>query len=450
MSRKIHHGSNGSYKTSGALNDDLMNAVSSGRTVISNVRGLEDKDAIIRTWYLLQPLSKRILWRFFPEKAPLFEFDLIYLDTEDKDYGEENLEKMRRFAEWAPEGAFIIFDEVDEIYDPQLFTASYLKNYDYPPVISEETGEIIKTSKQASIEAGRFATLKVAFSKHRHMNWDMIFTCTSIDNVHPMIRKGADMAYRHFNMANSGIMGKGKYREIAHTPDNRGSSESNEMSNVIKKIPSQLFNIYKSTSTGNVQDTIAGTSLWKGNKKLRYMTYFVVALIIKSFWDIPYLMDQLGGKNNDNTQESSIPKTEEKKIIKSTDKNTKIHFVVSSKEQNNQKTSSVSNSSVHHEKFDKTLSFIDYFLGESLVMAGRFNKENTYLRKENSKTIFNLNTIKEMGIKVVWVNAMSGFLIYKDRVIPFQPEPQKIADFCCLEKGGTSTPKIQINTPKIN
>ena len=175
MSRKIHHGHNGSYKTSGALNDDLMPAVKSGRTVVSNVRGLEDKQLIIKTWYLLQPLLLRIFWRLFPSKAPIIDFELIYIDTESKDNGEENMEKMRRWMEWVPKGSLIIFDEVDEIFDMGIVTTAHLKSYDYPAKHNEH-GQLIKTSKQASIEDGRWQSLKVAFSKHRHFNLDMIFT----------------------------------------------------------------------------------------------------------------------------------------------------------------------------------------------------------------------------------------------------------------------------------
>ncbi|HHE5722686.1 zonular occludens toxin domain-containing protein, partial [Pseudomonas aeruginosa] len=40
MAIKIHHGPNGSYKTSGAIQDDLIPAIKKGRVIITNVRGL--------------------------------------------------------------------------------------------------------------------------------------------------------------------------------------------------------------------------------------------------------------------------------------------------------------------------------------------------------------------------------------------------------------------------
>ncbi|WMR32586.1 zonular occludens toxin domain-containing protein, partial [Metapseudomonas otitidis] len=39
MSIKIHHGPNGSYKTSGALQDDAIPALLQGRAIITNIRG---------------------------------------------------------------------------------------------------------------------------------------------------------------------------------------------------------------------------------------------------------------------------------------------------------------------------------------------------------------------------------------------------------------------------
>ena len=448
MSRKIHHGANGSYKTSGALADDLMPAVTAGRPIVSNVRGLEDKELIIQAWYKLQPLSKRLFWKLRPDKIPLIDFDLYYLDTEDPHQGEENLEKMRRFSEWVPTGALIIFDEVDEIFDPQVFTASHIKKYDYPDVIDPETNEIIKTGKQASIEAGRLATLKTAFSKHRHMNWDMIFTCTSIDNVHPMIRKGADMAYRHFNMANVGAFAKGKYKEIAHSPDNKGSMESNAISTIIKKIPKPLFEIYKSTATGQVTDTVAGTSIWKGNRSLRIMTYITVALIIKSFWDVPYLLNKIGGGKVEETEKSE--QVEEKTL----DTNKKIitgnqAFVFNTAPlSDNNKNNDVSVSDGDYKIFDKTLSFINYFLPDKLFLVGRYDYSNTYFLNPENNITYNLDSFLSMGFSIEWVNKTTGFLIYKETVIPFFPKEQDIAEFCCLPDGNSAKgTKLVVNTP---
>ena len=51
MSIKIHHGPNGSYKTSGAIQDDAVPALKDGRVIITNVRGftLERAYQVFRT-----------------------------------------------------------------------------------------------------------------------------------------------------------------------------------------------------------------------------------------------------------------------------------------------------------------------------------------------------------------------------------------------------------------
>ena len=46
MSIKIHHGFPGSYKTSGAVQDDFIPAALAGRHIVTNVRGLDNEDRI--------------------------------------------------------------------------------------------------------------------------------------------------------------------------------------------------------------------------------------------------------------------------------------------------------------------------------------------------------------------------------------------------------------------
>lgn len=94
MSIKIHHGPNGSYKTSGAIQDDAVPALKDGRVIITNVRGFTLERA----------------YQVFPDLPNTAE--IINLDLESL----EDLEKMRTWFQWAPRGAFLIFDETQLLF----------------------------------------------------------------------------------------------------------------------------------------------------------------------------------------------------------------------------------------------------------------------------------------------------------------------------------------------
>ncbi|EPO7864901.1 TPA: hypothetical protein SLV50_005966, partial [Pseudomonas aeruginosa] len=79
MAIKIHHGPNGSYKTSGAIQDDLIPAIKKGRVIITNVRGL----------------TRERIFQVMPETPS--SCDVINLDLEDLD----DMEKMRTWFMWA-------------------------------------------------------------------------------------------------------------------------------------------------------------------------------------------------------------------------------------------------------------------------------------------------------------------------------------------------------------
>ncbi len=109
MSIKIHHGPNGSYKTSGAIQDDAVPALKDGRVIITNVRGFTLERA----------------YQVFPDLPNTAE--IINLDLESL----EDLEKMRTWFQWAPRGAFLIFDETQLLF-PKSWREKDLERFDYP------------------------------------------------------------------------------------------------------------------------------------------------------------------------------------------------------------------------------------------------------------------------------------------------------------------------------
>lgn len=233
MAIKIHHGPNGSYKTSGAIQDDLIPAIKQGRYIITNIRGL----------------SRERVFQVFPETPSSLE--VVNLDLEDLD----DLEKMRTFPQWAPRGAFIIFDEAQLIFLKSWREAD-LKKFDFPG------------GPAAAKAADRPMNWLDGWTRHRHWNWDIILTTPNIGYIRDDIRLTSEKAYLHSNLAVIGI--KGRYKESQHA-GTENKPPANGTIVEIKKIRQETFRLYDSTATGTVTDTIAGKSIFKQPKVLFFM-----------------------------------------------------------------------------------------------------------------------------------------------------------------------------------
>ncbi|HEJ5973150.1 TPA: hypothetical protein SL810_006239, partial [Pseudomonas aeruginosa] len=240
MAIKIHHGPNGSYKTSGAIQDDLIPAIKKGRVIITNVRGL----------------TRERIFQVMPETPS--SCDVINLDLEDLD----DMEKMRTWFMWAPRGAFIIFDETQLIFLKSWREAD-LKRFDFPD------------GPEAAKAAGRPMGWLDAWTRHRHFNWDIILTTPNIAYIRDDIRMTAEKAYLHSNLAVIGI--RGRYKESQHSAqDNKPPAR--DVIVEIKKIRQETFALYESTATGSVTDTIAGKSLFRQPKILLFMAIPALAI----------------------------------------------------------------------------------------------------------------------------------------------------------------------------
>jgi len=228
MAIKIHHGPNGSYKTSGAIQDDLIPALKSGRHIITNIRGL----------------TRDRVFKVFPELPSSLEIENLDLESLD------DLEKMRTFPQWAPRGAFIIFDETQLIFI-KSWRETDLRKFDFPG------------GAAAAKLADRPINWLDGWTRHRHWNWDIILTTPNIGYIREDIRMTAEKAYLHSNLAVIGI--KGRYKESQHSATENKPAMKGSMV-TIKKINKRTFKLYESTATGSVSDTIAGKSIFRDPK----------------------------------------------------------------------------------------------------------------------------------------------------------------------------------------
>lgn len=247
MAVKIHHGPPGSYKTSGAVMDDLVAAVFAGRTVITNVRGLDDPERIVST-----------LRKAHPRKPIPPTFELVWVDTDT----EEGIFAVQTFWWWADCGAFILIDEAQAFWPSEMRPADW-KPFDLPGGVD------------ASRIQGRPRDYADAWTRHRHFNWDIVLTTPDIKLFHSKIRAVSETAYLHKNQAVVGL--RGRYLEGMHLASKNGNASDFFVVRG-RKIPKWVFDLYQSTSTGVVSDTNAGTPLWK-NPKIAGLLIFLAFLV---------------------------------------------------------------------------------------------------------------------------------------------------------------------------
>ncbi|MGN0926636.1 zonular occludens toxin domain-containing protein [Ectopseudomonas mendocina] len=241
MSIKIHHGPNGSYKTSGAIQDDAVPALKEGRLIITNVRGF----TLERVLQVMPDLPESV--------------DIINLDLEQQ----ADMERMRTWFQWAPRGAFIIFDETQLVF-PKAWRERDLERFDFPG------------GSEAAQAADRPMNWLDGWTRHRHWNWDVVLTTPNISYIRDDIRMTCEMAYKHSNLAVIGI--KGRYKEAQHDAQlNRPPAEGTIIE--YKRIKQDTFRLYQSTATGKTQDTKAGKSLLK-SPKLLFLLVFIACLFV--------------------------------------------------------------------------------------------------------------------------------------------------------------------------
>lgn len=233
MSIKIHHGPPGSYKTSGAIMDDMLPAIKAGRYVVTNIRGMS-RDRV------LQHLDD------IPET-----FDLEYVDTSTN----AGRERLASWFHWLPHGAYLFLDEAQSIW-PKSWRDADLAKLNYPGGTDKAKAD------------HRPKDWADALDQHRHYNWDICLTTPKINKIRDDVRGASECAFKHKNQAIMGGLFAGKYIEGFHLADDHGSSANDFLSINNKRISkkSVVWKIYDSTQTGQHQDTKAGKNIFKNPK----------------------------------------------------------------------------------------------------------------------------------------------------------------------------------------
>ena len=237
MAIKIHHGANGSYKTSGAVWDDAVPAAKAGRLIITNVRGMSSE-------------KFNAMFDDLPDT-----FDLMYIDHETA----EGMDRIRTWFQWAPRDAFLIFDEAQTLF-PKKWSAKDLDKFDFPG------------GMDAAKAADKPMNFLDGWTRHRHWNWDVILTTPNIKYVHPEIRDTAEAAYQHSNLKLLGAVLKfitqKDYKEAMHqASENKAPTDGSNIV-ALRKIDKRVFKLYDSTATGAHRDTMAGKNAFTSPRVL--------------------------------------------------------------------------------------------------------------------------------------------------------------------------------------
>ncbi|WP_372872701.1 zonular occludens toxin domain-containing protein [Shewanella sp.] len=287
------HGSPGSYKSASTLWYELLPALREGRLVITNIEGLKPLETI-----------EAILCEKFPSTAKLWR-----VSTQNP----TGLALMRRFWCWAPVGAFILIDEVQGVYPsskadktfkieqlnkvpavdmvglPSAFLDEFNARLDdvSPDTLGE--GDVDDLGITVFDDNGHIiypADISDAFNRHRKYNWDLVYCTPDIDEVHPLVRGVAETAYAYKHNDALGKLipyYKRRPRIYPHKPRESGTYVPAKASIFTRKVPTQVFALYKSTSTGAITGQTKGSTPFSDVRFIGVLL-ILLAVIIYYIW----------------------------------------------------------------------------------------------------------------------------------------------------------------------
>jgi zona occludens toxin len=259
MSAIIFHGAPGSFKSASAFWFEVLPALRAGRIVVTNIEGVLTKESIEIELDEVFPVSADI-WRLSSQT-------------------ETGLFLWRRWFWWMPVKAFIVIDEVQDVFpnDAKVFRPEELDSQgieslkehlpekfynhyhvalaDFKPDLSESTSD--DTGQQVLDENGNFLYPKLmreANMRHRKYNWDIIYCTPEITEIHKLVRSVCEFAYYHkYNQALEFIpYFKRRPRIHEHSPKSIGVPKKKDDITKWRKVPLDVHKCYRSTSTGGI------------------------------------------------------------------------------------------------------------------------------------------------------------------------------------------------------
>lgn len=252
MATAIHHGPPGSFKSFTLIQRFAIQALSEGRTVVTNVRGFNDLGLVIEQFPEID----------FPDSAKI-----LYVDCTSR----ENRDFMARWFHWVPFGALVIIDEVQQIYPNRRDFRMESLDVFYP----------FEGLEIEQLPEPRPDDIFTAFEKQRHYNWDIYLSTPHIAKVKSDIRECSEWAYRHRNI--SGILPwkKDSWMEHQHDPETSGKAATHRVGSPTEyKADPRIYKCYSSTATGEHTENKTGRSVFADAKILSVLGLVGVCLAV--------------------------------------------------------------------------------------------------------------------------------------------------------------------------
>jgi zona occludens toxin len=247
MTCVIHHGPPGSFKSFAIVQNVVIPALKAGRTVVSNIRGLDNIDKISEVMGIDIPDGTK----------------LINVPQRNAD----DFKKMAVFHHWAPTGALIVIDEAQAVYPTSLRSLSVFNVPEGQERSFGNEGETLPTQVER------------AFDMHRHYNWDIYVSTPNIAKIHKEIRLVVEYAYRHRDMTGLLPWKKNEWREFKHDAEQSGKSVSHYIgAPVVRKADVRVFECYKSTATGKAKGSNENKNIFNDPKLRIYLSIMFLAL----------------------------------------------------------------------------------------------------------------------------------------------------------------------------
>jgi zona occludens toxin len=232
MATAIHHGAPGSFKSFTLVQRFVIQALSEGRLVVTNIRGLNDINLIIDSFPEIT----------FPESC-----DLWYIDSTK----EQGRELMAGWFHWLPFGALICIDEAQRIYpDRRDFKLESLDKFVCPPGYKPDT-----------LLEGRPEDVFTAYDMQRHYQWDIFLSTTNIAKVKKEIRESSEWAYFHRRIPDIPFLFKDSWFEFQHDPETNGKTSASRVGRPARyTADTKVYSCYQSTATGEHTESKAGSN----------------------------------------------------------------------------------------------------------------------------------------------------------------------------------------------
>ncbi|MBV1789011.1 hypothetical protein KQ940_13215 [Marinobacterium sp. D7] len=262
MTACIHHGPPGSYKSFGTIQRVVIPALKQGRTLVTNIRGLDS----------LKRIEDAIGEKLHPEAQ------IIHVEADSS----KGFNAMSHFFHWVPKGALIVMDEFQRVYSKKRDRD--LKKYDLHLTFDNgeprSDDEVKKLCPWWDGDRDRPETVENAFDQHRHYNWDIYCTTPNIAKVHPEAREVAEIAYRHKALGALLPWKKHSWKEFTHDPESSGKQFSHYMGSPKEyKANQTIFACYQSTKTGKAFGSSESRPIYR-DPKLQMVALGVVGCLV--------------------------------------------------------------------------------------------------------------------------------------------------------------------------